>query len=150
MGRKGRKLDLIMGLMVVCLFICILQTRVKAANTSDSAWKFTLSVQDASYKYVGQRAKENDSYVYLKWSEKTGTLSALNARVLGDGADCGTPVVGVEHTYYVWALGQYSIVNYVNENKRTKCNLGLRSNAGYGDAIGLWSPDSVGTYTVIY
>lgn len=149
MGKKGRKLDVIMGLMVVCLFAGILQTRVKAANTSDSGWYFTLSMQDASYKYVGQRAKENDSYVYLKWSEKTGTLSALNARVLGDGTDCGTSTPGVSHTYYVWALGQYSLVNYVNENKRTMCNLGLRANDGYGDAMGLWSPDSAGTYTII-
>ena len=145
-------------LNVICcaLFMMIIFTigdniaSAKTPNTTDIAWGYNLSVQNSSYRFTQNIEKVNDTSVYVKWSDKTGTLSALNLKVYGDGRDCGTNKIGTSHTYYVPGLGQYSVINYVNENGCKMCSVGFRANSGYGVAQGLWSPDSAGSYTKIY
>lgn len=150
MRKKGKVLNLICGVLVFITCFSIACNHANANNNSDSPWSYTLSVQDSSYHFVQQRKKEDDTYVYVRWSDKTGTLKALNLKVYGDGVDCGTQNKGVSHTYYISHTGRYSLVNYVFENGCSMCKVGFKSNDGYGVAQGVWSPDSIGTYTVIY
>ena len=127
---------------------------VQPRTSVDQEWSFYISDTTTWQNAGSERPKENDTSIYFYWRD--GTYSgSLALRVLGTSAsggsavDCGTSTPGVAHTYTVPRKGQYSIVNYVYENGYRYARIQCRGKGAKGDTFGAWSPDSVGSYTVL-
>lgn len=135
------------------------------ASSSDEAWSFSLSVNSSVFRHMTGREKENSTKIYIYWSATYGgDLSQIKVYACGASGPNGTPVnasrsdPSANPIYgFMYGAGQYSLTNYVYEiNNSTAykgtmpyARPGLKSNAGSGAAQGWWSPDSIGSYTVI-
>lgn len=126
---------------------------IQPRTSEDEGWGFYISDSSTWHSIGSPRGKDNKSSVYLYW-QSGSYVGSLSARVYGVSdsgslVDCGTRQAGTTHTYYIPGKGQYSIINYVYENGYRSATMKLKGNGAIGSVSGVWSPDSVGSYTPI-
>ena len=145
-------------LSVMCMMIGLMivdfgANNCKAANISDKTWSFALSLTNTVRQFVQKEAKDNDSYIYVKWSSTNGgNLSKISVAPYGYRGTsrffAGTRAEQ-DREYIVPHTGAYFLTNYVNECGGDAAVVSFRGYVGYGNAVGKWSPDSIGSYTVL-
>ncbi len=118
------------------------------ANTGDTPFKFDLQWSGATYQGSEPRRKDDSSSVYI--FVMTKNLDRCKAYV--DGA---TSANGpwYNQTVYGYATirdtGKFRIMSNVHENGYTMARLTGWADSQPGWVSGLWSPDSLGSYTAI-
>ena len=111
-------------------------------NIRDEPWGFTIG-PGSVYHITGAREKRDASSTYVHY--ETGTKPSLGVDVLNEAGKSQCKKTGTIK------LGQKGLMyQFVYENGFEKCKLKLfTNNNADGGANGKWSPDSIGTYTVI-
>lgn len=157
--RTGKNLGnrIMMVLMAAMVFVtgAGVSKTAFAANTSDESWSFYLTTDNTSLQYIPGRNKTDDSKIYINWTTKhSGGLTSIIVSpygadsAYGDPKPAGTYTGGVK-SYIMNGYGQYSITNYVFERELAYARPGMRAEAGYATAVGVWSPDSTRNYTIL-
>ena len=114
-------------------------------SAADSAFDFTMAGNGTNG--TSGRMKDNDTSSYVKIS-----YIKNKCRLYIDGANTKN---GPWHNCTVGGyanatrIGQWRIMNYVNENGYDYARLTAWANSGATRLYGVWSPDSVGTYPSI-
>lgn len=157
MFKNKIKKGIAMGLATVALCtstVPAMAAEIEPRTSEDAVWQFEIS-DATTWHSLGQARKKADyTKVYVSWSTG-GAVGSMQSRVFGSeyiGStkyDCGTRTAGTYHTYYIPGLGKYSLTNYVKENKFDYAEVRVCGTGKTGYVSGAWSPDSVGSYTVI-
>ena len=141
-------------LMVSVFGVCDLVSAKAAPNTGDTSWSFNVSTSNTSWQFTGVREKRDDSKIYVHWQNGYNGVSSIYITPYGYSTSKGSGACGTdgghEVSYKLNSTGKYSVTNYVNERGYTHAKIGIKSAVGNGTAKGVWSPDSAGTYTVLY
>lgn len=119
-----------------------LPTSADETNHHDTKWGFTIG-PGSVYHITEAREKVDASSTYVYY--RTGSKSSLGVDVLNNAGKSQCKKTGTIK------LGQKGLMyQFVYENGEKYCKLKLMSpNNTDGGANGDWSPDSIGTYTVI-
>ena len=147
---------LMAGMMAVSTMAMV---PANAANTDDRGWNFNFSgniFDSHKYSYWHEFREKRDAssvYVYFKGGSSSNMYLQTMGRRNGGGWNNHTLAGYV----YLARGNQYSIQNNIFEALKLKdkdyVETALRANAnGWNDTVdtnGVWSPDSVGTYTVV-
>ncbi|MBE5947253.1 MAG: hypothetical protein E7259_10020 [Lachnospiraceae bacterium] len=142
-----------MTIMIMITFFGVNYEMPIASNNSDEEWHFVLSVDSTSQSYIAARDKLDYSKIYFNWGSVTaGNLSAIEVEPYGVRGGKYVPVgtsKGGHKIYAIYNTGKYSITNWALELSCSRASVGLNSYQGSGLAKGVWSPDSVGLYTIL-
>lgn len=151
-NRVKKLLALGMTAVTLCLStVPAMAAEIETRSSADTTWQFDISDATTWHSLGVAREKANTTKVYVNW-ETGGAVGSMIGRVFGVGdttRDCGTSQAGAYHTYYIPKLGKYSLTNYVYENGFRKAQVKVCGTGKTGYVSGKWSPDSVGSYTVI-
>ena len=126
-----------------------------AGNTRDVDWSFALSVNNSNIQKLTKREKLDDSKIYVYWISSYGgdlskiSVSPYGAHYMDGGSYAAGTRSGGEITYVMNSPKKYSLTNYVYELEYEYATVGMKGILGSGTAVGKWSPDSSGTYTVL-
>lgn len=152
MKSKYLKKVLLVG-MALMIALMTMIVPASAANNGDT--DFSLKVRTTLNDYTGAREKQDDSgtYVYYK-SGTNGLTGAVKFRVMGSDSQSTPSLLATNYTrnsYGTISVGQKRLISqYVYENNKTYAFLStpkVASGDPTGTATGVWSPDSVGSYT---
>ena len=139
-------------LAVISAVVMILSMMTIGASASHIDTSFeNFDVSFFGYSELTPRDKENNTTTYLYYT--TGTRTTVKVRVIGCSDNLEDTNVtysnGQPADYVTCAKGvKYSIHNRVYEDGFTQAKLGFKSPNLFGDTItGVWSPDSLYTYT---
>lgn len=141
-----RKKALALLMAGVMLMGCFPAT-ANAANTGDTAWKFSVSTRS---QYTSERAKGNQSSTYIRLDE--GPNGYVRAAVEGKMpvGDAGY-LVWKNMTWNVTSvlvpLGRWRIRQTIFEDGGRSARLRITRYNADGRASGVWSPDCAGSYT---
>lgn len=149
---KKLKRFLVLTLTIVTLVVAMGVT-ASASNYEDSNIPTDFSISFFSFKNLGScRSKEDTSTLYLYITNATRTTVQVQA--LGTDSTMSstknlTVADGVCVDYVTCArYVQYNIHSDIYEDGYRYATLAFRSPNVLGDTInGVWSPDSIGTYT---
>lgn len=112
-------------------------------NNKDTGYNFKFSSKGATQGTTG-RAKQDDSSVYVKVNSRSGNP----IRMYVDGAltNNGHWVDCTQGSHYANRTGEFNIYNSVFESNKRYARLTGWAYKGSGTVMGVWSPDSYGTY----
>ena len=142
-------------LVGMALMIALMTMIVPASAANNGDTDFSLNVKTSSNDYTGAREKQDDSgtYVYYKYNT-TGLTGAVKFRVMGSNSQSSPALLAINYTrngYGTISKGQERLISqYVYENGKKYAFLStpkVASGDPTGTATGVWSPDSVGSYT---
>lgn len=144
----------LIAVMIGVTCVAVASKNTNAKNSVDTEWSYVLSVDSTSQTFLDYRMKEDTSKIYFNWgSVISGNLSGIAVEPYGYSTSSGRQPAGDSYGQHKVCVinntGKYSITNWVHELGYTYATVGMRSVAGSGLAKGVWSPDSIYTYTVI-
>lgn len=123
---------------------------VRAENIVDEVFEFNLYSTSTSYSFTRYRAKENDTSVYVYSDSMSGTLNSVYVKVWGSISSNGSiphdRTFNYRNYYYTGVGFSKEVLNVVNERGDHYAALAARGRTGNGVAVGLWSPDTKGSY----
>ena len=140
--------------MVILVLMAPLSEGPRAkADYKDKDYSFALLHTDPNYKLSSFASKANDSSVYVRGTEFTGTLSKVNLQVYGskysNGLNKENRTVSKGRIYYYTQNAKaYKLYNNVNESNDLYAAIATKAATGDGTAIGKWSPDCAGESSI--
>lgn len=119
----------------------------------DSKWEFAFNSSDKKQRHPDPRDKYTSSNIYFNWgSVVNGTITSMEVSPYGyigtQYVQAGTETGG-RMRYVASTTGKYEIKNFVKKIGCNKATIGMRAYKGSGVAKGKWSPDCLGSYTVL-
>lgn len=139
----------------MALMIALMTMIVPASAANNGDTYFSLNVKTSSNDYTGAREKQDASgtYVYYK-NPENGLSGPVKFRVMGSNSQSSPALLATNYTrngYGTISKGQERFIwQNVYENGKKYAFLStpkVASGDPIGTATGLWSPDSVGSYT---
>ncbi len=126
-----------------------------AANITDTDWSFNITTTNNSYSLSDIRPKDDDSSFYVQFISTNGPTSFYLQTYGGleNNKSSMEP-----HNYggikFIPKTGRYSVRNMVYEDlhdygENIYACFGVKASSISGYIGGVWSPDSVGSYTVL-
>lgn len=139
---KFKKLAAVLALSGV-LFAGSLVPASAAGNIDDTAFEFKFAWWNTTGNTEGRAKNDNtSSYVNCTWIPGGGF------RVYVDGYGSNGYVDCTVREAYIPDTGEYQVLNLVYERGYRTARLGGTKSFGNTYASGVWSPDSVGSYTI--
>lgn len=136
-----------------CLMLSSMSNVAMAGNISDTSFSLTLTTtsetNNTPYGYTEGRAKRDATSTYVKLTT-TPPVGRVRCMVQGDNEKLGTMIwynrnIGGKEV--ILTNGEWQIKQTVYESGDSNARLRFQLYAGNpGKAIGVWSPDSVGSY----
>lgn len=154
----NKKMRRLMAMSLAAVSLCTTTVPAMAAEieprtSKDTPWNFYVPNGTVWMSLSECKPKDDRTKVYVYWAT-SGGISYLNTKVYGTASDGSHPVEsggapGVSHTYLLPGLGKYSLTNMVKENGYNYAVVKVQGIGAASSISGKWSPDSVGTYTII-
>jgi hypothetical protein len=141
---KTRVLGAVMATAMIAAVAAAVPANAAKGNTQDRGWNFGIS---NTYAYSTPQDKLDDSYCYVL-VQRNERMTIMHTQIMGRGVAWTNQTIAgsVDLKRNV----QYSVRNTVNESLLGQA--ALRGSAGPNEiliASGVWSPDSVGVYTIV-
>lgn len=137
-------------ILSVVMFFTLIPSATFAANTTDTAFAFSVNVNKPTV-YIGGRAKQNSTSTYVH----VYNVPSVYIRTDVQGY---RPSSGTGNNYWtnetiggtvLLKKGQWFIRQLVYENGGRSARLKLQRVSTNGIVSGMWSPDSVGSYPIV-
>lgn len=141
------KIMLIVTAILIVIILSGAVMYVKAANTTDARFGFSVQTDSSSPMYTKIRNKEDYSKSYCYVASMASSLKSIYVAPYGSylDSDVRTNTATTGGFYTISSLGRYRISNYTRERGYARESLGFRARSGYGWVEGNWSPDSAYT-----
>lgn len=141
------KIMLIVTAILIMVILSGVVMYVKAANTEDEVFGFSVQTDSSSPMYTSIRNKEDYSKSYCNITYMAPSLKSIYVAPYGShlDSDVRTNTATTGGFYTISSRGRYRISNYTKERGYARESLGFRAKSGYGRMEGKWSPDSAYT-----